>query len=347
MRWYQRISWGLAAGIVAISAVTPYGVVVAQDVPDTPFSVQVTPSPLVAQVKVGETRTLELRIRNSGASTENMKVGLRAFKASDNGNVQLLENSPKEIAGWVTFEQPTFNMQPGEWFTEHIKVAPPKDAGFSYSFAIVISRANNGQPAPGTQQLVGSVAVFALLNIDRPGATRGFKIEEVKSEKRSYEFLPATFSVRLHNTGNTIIQPQGNIFIQRTSTGQPVSVLPLNENGSFLLPDTARSLTAGWTDGFPVYKSVKTADNAPNATKLIWDWSNAQHFRFGRYVAKIVAVYNDGQRDVPIVTEISFWVIPWKLLLVAGLVLALLLVGLWAILRRIIKVGRSNGYRSS
>lgn len=341
------MSWGLAAGVAAMGAMISAPVVTAQGVPETPFSVQVTPSPLVAQVKVGESRTLELRIRNSGASPENLKVGLRAFKAGDDGKVQLLDDTPKEIAGWVTFEQPSFSMQSGEWFTERIKITPPKDAGFSYSFAIVISRTNNGSPAPGTQQLVGSVAVFALLNIDRPGATREFKVEELKSERRSYEFLPAKFLIRLRNTGNTIIQPQGNIFIQRTSTGQPVSVLPLNENSSYLLPGTSRSLAARWGDGFPVYKPVKTADNAPNVNKLIWDWGNAQHFRFGRYVAKVVAVYNDGQRDVPIVTEITFWVIPWKMLLVAALVLIFLLVGLWVVLRRILKVGRGHAYRSS
>jgi hypothetical protein len=348
MRWYKRISWSLAAVVVVVSSVAPAGRAVAQDTPETPFSVQVTPSPLVAQVRVGETRTLELRIRNNGAGSENLKVGMRAFKALEDGNVQLLEESPREIAGWVTFSQPTFTLRSGEWFTENIKITPPKDAGFSYSFAITIGRATQGSPAPGTQQVVGSVAVFALINIDRPGATRAFTVDEFKSEKRSYEFLPANFSLRLRNSGNTIVQPQGNIFIQRSSGGQPISVLPLNPNGSFLLPGTSRELSSAWTEGFPSYQDVKTADNAPSTRKLVWDWSKGQDFRFGKYVAKVVAVYNDGQRDVPIVTEVSFWVIPWKLLLLAGAILALLLVGVWVIVRRLIKVGRrGNAYKSS
>jgi hypothetical protein len=125
-------------------------------------------------------------------------------------------------------------------------------------------------------------------------------------------------------------------------------VLPLNPNGSFLLPGTSRELSSAWTEGFPSYQDVKTAYNAPSTRKLVWDWSKGQDFRFGKYVAKVVAVYNDGQRDVPIVTEVSFWVIPWKLLLLAGAILALLLVGVWVIVRRLIKVGRrGNAYKSS
>lgn len=312
---------------------------------DKPFSLQVSPSPLVATIEPGKRRELELKIRNAGTKPESLKVALRSFKLDKDGEVVLGSEPPKEVKEWVEFKDSTFTIAPGEWFAQKITFNVPKDTGFSYGFMIVISRTSDPEPSPGKQALQGSVGVFALLNIDRPGAKRAFTIEEFRSERRLYEYLPGTFSFTLKNTGNTIVQPQGNVFIQRTSSGQPIAVLPLNEAGSYLLPDVSRSLSTSWQDGFPAYKLQKTADNAPEAKKLVWDWGNAEHFRFGRYVAKMVAVYNDGQRDVPVVAEVTFWVIPWKLLGLLLLLILVLAIGIAAIVRRVLGWSRSARQR--
>ena len=49
---------------------------------------------------------------------------------------------------------------------------------------------------------------------------------------------------------------------------------------------------------------------------------------------KLVGVYNDGQRDVPIESEITFWILPWKILLGLLIVLVLVGLGIWTIGRR-------------
>lgn len=306
---------------------------------DVPFSLQVTPSPLVASLKPGESKTLELRIRNDSANDEELKTEMRAIKASGQGEVQLQNDAPKDVE-WVKFENPTFKVKGGEWFTQHVQMDMPKDAGFSYSFAIVVSRATEIAPPEGKQALQGAVAVFTLVNVDRPDATRKFMVEGFQSQKRLYEYLPANFSIKLKNDGNTIVQPFGNVFIQRKSGGQPLAVLPINGSGGYILPDRTRTFNTDWSEGFPVYRATKSADNVEPKTSLAWDWGKAQHFRFGKYVAKMIAVYNDGQRDVPIEAEITFWVIPWKLLTVLLLVLIILVIGVVVIVRRFARLGR-------
>lgn len=310
------------------------------------FALDVSPSPLVETVRPGDKKDLDLRIRNANTKTEDLKVELRAFKAGQNGEVELADTAPQEVASWVTFDKPTFKIEPGAFFTETIHVAVPENAGFSYTFAIVISRVKQEVPKDAQAAIRGSVAVFALLSVDRPGAARSFSVESLTSEKRTYEFLPAKFTVKLKNTGNTIVQPTGNIFIQRKGSSEPIAVLSLNPKGNYLVPDSGRTLDVLWDSGFPVYRSEKVAANAETQKKLVWDWSKAQDFRFGKYTAKLVAVYNDGRRDVPVVNQVEFWVIPWKLLVLISLVLIVTIIGLIVILKKIIGVGRRVGSKA-
>lgn len=308
--------------------------------PTAPFALEVAPSPIVETVTPGEQKTIELRIRNAGTGTEKLKMELRSFSNADDGTITFEETAPPGLKDWVRFDEPQFELRSGEWFTQKVQMNVPQNAAFSYSFAILISRTQQSTPLPGQTTIQGSVAVYTLINVDKPGARRSFAVESFSSAKRLYEYLPASFNFTVRNTGNAIVRPEGNVFIQRSSSSQPIAVLKLNPNGSYILPESQRDLKTSWNDGFPVFVQQKAADNAAEKTVLQWDWSKAQQLRFGRYVAKMVAVYNDGQRDVPIQAEVTFWVIPWKVLLVGLLLVAVLLVGAVAIVRNVMKVAR-------
>jgi hypothetical protein len=215
-------------------------------------------------------------------------------------------------------------VQAGQWFAEQITFNTPKEAGFSYSFALVISRQSTPKPTAGTRLIKGSVAVFSLANVDRPGATSNLKVMRFSSSKHLYEYLPATLEVRFKNTGNTIVQPYGNIFVQRGATAKtPLASLPVNETKGYILPGTERTVTADWNDGFAAYQTTK--NSGTESKHLSLDWSKLSHFRIGRYTARLVAVYNDGQHDVPIEGTVTFWVVPWR----AIIAFIAIVTGLW------------------
>lgn len=322
---------------------------------DNSFSVQVTPSPLVTTVKPGQSSTLELAVRNTSNATETLEAELRGFKIDPQTNqISLDQTVPADIKSWVTFANPTFEIRAGEVFTERLTITTPKDAGFSYAFAVVLSRKIEQAAQPGKPSIQGSVAVFTLINVDKPGATKSYDISSFISKRRIYEYLPTELTINLKNTGNSIVKPTGSVFIERMRGGKPLAELRLNPNDSYLLPDTTRPLKVKWNDGFPVYTSVKVADNAPETQRLTWDYSKIHKLRIGRYTAKLVGVYNDGQRDIPVTASVSFWVIPWRLLLMCLLVGGLLILGLVTLFRRIIPMARQrpggsrrgNSYRS-
>lgn len=303
----------------------------AQQKNDNGFSLQVTPSPLIGSLTPGQKTTNELKIRNTNSVPETLRMGIRNFQVNEqSGEIELGNTEPEDVKNVISFSDPTFVVQPGEWFTQKIIMDTPADAGFTYSFVVTISRDKPTETTPGNTTIEGSVAVFALYNVQREGATRSFEVTEFTASQRAYEYLPATFTVKLKNNGNTLVQPKGNIFIQRGSNdATPLAVLPLNPNGGYIIPGTSRSIESQWTDGFPVRSQVEGSEK----TTVVWDWNNGSKLRFGRYTAKLVAIYDDGQRDIPIQAEVTFWVIPWKLIAGILLIAILMLVGVISIIR--------------
>jgi hypothetical protein len=304
------------------------------------FSLQVTPSPLVTTAKPGKLTEVELKIRNASTKAEDLKIEPRSFTFGGKGimgqDLSLNDTMPPTVSGWLSFSAPEFTVQPGAWYTQKVRLNVPADAGFSYSFALVISRKNNPAPTEGGRLIKGSLAVFSLVNIDRPGATRKLEVTNFVAGKRLYEYLPTKLEVQVKNTGNTIVQPYGNIFIQPRGpdkNANPLGILPVNETKGYILPGTTRNLTAQWIDGFPTYKAVSGAGGKEQNT-LEWNWSQASKIRIGRYTAKLVAVYNDGVRDVPIEGQVSFWVVPWRILTCLLLIVIILFVGVWSIARK-------------
>lgn len=290
------------------------------------FALQVSPATLVETVKPGQQKTMDLRIENQSINKEHLKIELREFNVDEKtGEITLLDTEPVGISDWVTFSDPTFTLESGQAIVQKISIAMPQEAGFTYSFALVISRVTESASVNKGAVLSGSVAVFALVSVDKPGATRSFDIVDL-SVPGIIEYLPADISITFKNTGNTFVQPAGNVFIQRGSRDTtPIATLPVNEKRGYLLPGTPRTMTASWGDGFPAYRLVTDPDGQQRR-ELVWDWTKIMNFRIGHYIAKVVAVYNDGQRDIPIVREVSFWVIPWRaiLFLIAVVVLIVL-----------------------
>ncbi len=303
------------------------------------FAIQVTPSPLVTTLKPGQSTTLELNVRNQGTHTEDLRIQPRSFEFdSKTQKINIDDTKLAPVAPWLKFSSPTFTVAAGQTITEKITISLPKEAGFSYSFALVINRVTEPANQGGTNQLKGSLALFTLINVDRPGATRKLELGKITTTQNIYEYLPAEVDIELKNTGNSIFQPLGNVFIQRGENDKsPIGTLPLNQSSAYILPGTTRIIKAQWTDGFQVEKTTTAADGTTKKD-VEWNWSNLSHLRIGRYTAKVVAIYNDGHRDIPLEGTVSFWVIPWKILLIALAILLVIGAGVWSIVSRFIKL---------
>lgn len=351
-----RKSWGMqkTTGVVATClaliltiSLALSSLVHAQPTAANSFSLIVAPSPIVATVNPGQTTTEQLKIINNAGQAENLQIALRSFSFNNTtGQIKFSDSAPNDVSSWVSFSNPKFTLDSGQMLNEQIKLAVPKDAGFSYSFAVIISRQNTPASVNSGQVLKGTLADFMLLNVNRPGAVRSLKVESFKANRHLYSWLPANFSIRFKNTGNTIVQPSGNIFIQRTRNSKtPIDTLAVNPNQGYILPGTDRVITAAWSDGFPVYKTI-TNSSGTSSQRLTWNWADLSKLRLGRYYSELVAIYNNGSQDIPVQGQVSFWVLPWTLILILMLAASLILFAIWTIAKKIIGTAKRRSRRN-
>jgi hypothetical protein len=273
-------------------------------------------------VDPGTSVSAQIKIKNDGIGEENIKVSLMKFKADEaTGTPMLAEReSGDDFFDWVVFSENNFPLPTNEWKTITTTFNVPKTASFGYYYAIVFSRAEESVPKGERQTVItGGTATLVLLEVIVPDAKREVEVTSFTADKRIYEFLPATFTVKLRNTGNVHIAPRGNIFIN-IGDKKDIAILEINPNKGSILPNSPREFSEKWSDGFPYYGTRQADDRivldetGKAVQELKWNFGEMSKLRWGKHTAKLLLYYDDGERDVPIESEISFWVIPWRLI---------------------------------
>jgi hypothetical protein len=299
-----------------------------------PVDLTTSPLPINLTAAPGTTVTTDIRIKNN-SGPQTVKVSLMKFGAyGDTGKPILKDRQPgDDYFDWVSFNPGSFLAPTDQWQTVKMTIKVPKDGAFGYYYAVIFTPAN-GRPTGKGNVLLGSTAVLVLLDVQNPNAKRTLQIVSYTASKHIYEFLPASFEVKFHNSGNVHVQPHGNIFISHGN--KQVASLVVNTQEGNILPGTNRIFDVPWADGFPAYanKQKNGSDvldkSGQNETRLEWDWKHFSKLRFGKYTAHLTAVYDNGKEDVPLDATVSFWVIPWRILFGVLFVLTLVGVGLWA-----------------
>jgi len=289
-----------------------------------PFNIFTSPLPIDLTGPPGSTLSTDIRVKNGGDTNETFKVTLMKFSAyGDQGKPAIHDRGPgDDYFDWVSFSPQTFAAPPNVWQTVKMTINLPSTAAFGYYYAVIFSRAGDTPTHTNKENvLVGSSAVLVLVDAQVPGAKRAAQVVSFTSDKHVYEFLPATFQVKLHNSGNVHLIAHGDIFISKG--GKTVAKLAVNSARGNVLPGSNRVFAASWDDGFPVYVTKERGgqvllDSQDKPVKgLRWDFSKFSKLKFGHYTAHLLMAYDNGQADVPLNAELSFWVIPWRVIFLA------------------------------
>lgn len=289
-----------------------------------PSDLRLTTSPLPINLKVspGSTVSTNIKIKNDGTSPEDIKVTLMKFKADGVSGAPLLMDREQgdDFFDWASFSENRFTLPVNEWKTITATFNVPTSASFGYYYAIVFSRAKENAPTETGQTVIaGGMATLVLLEVQVPNAKREIEVTDFSVDKNIFEFLPATFSIKLKNTGNVHVAPRGNIFINKGSD-KDVAILEVNPSKGAILPGSPRVFDEKWSDGFPYYVQTQVDGKATTDAKgnpieeLKWNFGDVSKLRWGKYTAKMLLIYDDGKKDVPIEAEASFWVVPWRLI---------------------------------
>ena len=301
------------------------GVVHAQ----TPTNYDVTISPIFFDLSAdpGSTVTNKIRLRNNTNYPLAIKLGVEKISADLNGNITLKTDSSDTTLGWITFQNPTFVAQPLEWTDIPFSINIPKDAAYGYYWTITFAQDKTSPLSRSGVSLTGAAGLPVLLDVRKPGAKAEAKINAFNVSQFITEYLPVDFTVKIASLGNIHVQPHGSIFIN-DGLNKDLAVLDVNPGLGNVLPGSARTFTASWSDGFLVnqpvleYGQPKLDKNGKPIESLQINWDKLTSFRIGRYTANLLMVYDNGSRDVPMEASLTFWVLPYKA--IAVIVLALI-----------------------
>ncbi len=339
-------AWFLCSGLVLAFAITAgypaYG---------RAAGISLTTSPVVLNLPIrpGTAETRALQLMNNSAEPLKIDMRLDVFGAKGNsGDATITEPLPNDPSPkWVSFSPSSFIAKPGVWSPVKMTINLPTSASLGYYFAVLFKPDIAGLPSAQTTLIRGTNAILVLVDTHTGNESRTLGISDFNVSQGLYEYLPATFNIRVHNGGNIYVEPTGNVYVSRNSDlTDTIAALDVNPGEGNVLPGTDRIFQVRWADGFPMYvdkqengQTVRDVQGKPEQ-QLSWSFARFNKIRFGKYYAKVTVIYNDGTRTIPLSRVVSFWVIPWRLLLILLGALVVLVVGLGTIIRFVVSVPR-------
>ncbi len=327
---FKKILFALLFLLITLS--TPL-FVFAQNTTTTPIDLTVSPPVFDLNAKPGDKITESFRVRNNQSSSIDLQVSARRLISDPNSGSPVPESQATgEELSWVSFKPGEFSAKPREWTTVNFTIDIPQDAAFGYYYVFSISpKSQEKQKNTGTS-ITGELLVVVLLNVNKEGSISKADLISFKTENMLTQYLPVKFQVNLENPGNVHVKPRGNIFISRNGKDE-IAILDVNNVNGSILPGGKRTFEAEWNDGFITNQQVVDENGNPKLDKngnpveeLKINWNKLTSFRIGPYNAQLLLIYDDGQKDQVIESQLKFWVIPYIpiIVLVAGIVIIIL-----------------------
>jgi hypothetical protein len=326
---------------------------IVREKPQGGINVSLTPTFLNLITDPGKEVNSQFQLINNNTFTEYFTVEVAKFEIGAGGKPLLSPAGPSDVfTKWISFEDQVIEVGPNQRKIVKFTITPPESASLGYYYALIIKRAEDTTSLANSGAAVaGAPALLTLMEVRSPNAKRELQLIDFKTDKVVYEYLPTEFIITVKNTGNVHIVPTGNIFIDQGGK-EDLARLFANEARGNVLPQSERAFTASWQDGFAVVvpkeeNGAVVKDSKGNTVYTTkFDFQKADKFRIGKYTAHLLLVYDNGERDVPIEATISFWIIPWKFIGGALLILLFTLFGIKALIWSPIRKALSHGKKS-
>jgi hypothetical protein len=298
--------------------------------PNAGQALEIGPPVLTLKADPGQTIKAQLNLRDVSSGNLLVKGQVNDFLAAgEDGTPKIImedskEVSPYSIKGWVP-ALPSFVIVPKQIKTMDITFNVPANASPGGHYGVIRFTATPPELHDTGVSLSASLGALVLITVSGQ-TTENLNIKEFTVSKDNktgwlFQSTPLTFTERLQNTGNVHEQPVGQIAISNMF-GKKVANVNVNLPPRNVLPASIR-------------KFQEPLDKEAIGTKKL----------FGRYTAKLTVVYGTNKQQT--VSSISFWVLPYKLILIIIIVLVagffILRLGLRSYNRRI--VGRAYNSR--
>lgn len=251
----------------------------------------------------GETVTRSVSVTNRVNQRVDFSLSTEDFKGSENPDHPVIllgdEVGPYPLKDFIKPEIDNFSLESGEKITFSVDITVPADSepGGFYGALIISNRpadieSTSESGSEGKTKIVSRIGSLFLVRVNGP-VTESGHLSDFKTieSKWFYTERPDGFEILFKNEGNVHLVPYGTIEV-KNMFGRTVDLIPVDAYAA--LPESVRYRQVLWTDGFA----------------------------FGRYKAEL-SLYRGYGNEFQEMTEV-FWVIPWKIMLIAIIILALI-----------------------
>lgn len=263
---------------------------------------QLSPTTVDLSAARGKTYNITINVMNITNSDMLYTSSVADFSAADetgSPKITIDSNLPttSSIKNWVSVDS-QFNLKSQTSKTLIAKITIPNDAEPGGHYGVLRFSGSAPQVENTGVGLSASAGVLVLIRVEgdtiEKAETASFFTAKDGKQTSFFESSPIAFTTRVKNTGNVHIQPFGNIEIS-DMFGSVVKTLAVNEPKSNVLPNSIRKFES--------------------KTNNIW--------MFGKYTANLSIGY--GTTGQAITNTITFWVIPYKIILAGLFIIATIL----------------------
>lgn len=261
-------------------------------------------------VRPGQTVTYKMTVANRISNNRRFQLTVEDISGSTDASRAVMflgdERGPYTVKDYISFPENTFALGLGERASIPVTISIPPDAepGGYYGGVLVSTIQDDGLDEDGASARSPIVARIGTLffitvpgEVERGGMTTGLSLT---NGSWWYEKGPIELNISFENTGSVHLNPYGEIRIKNLF-GEEVGFTELEP--WFVLP-----------------KSLRSRD-------ISWD----REMLFGRYTA--TAYINRGYDDIIDEVSVTFWVLPWKVVLGIFLVIFVILFSIRAFFR--------------
>lgn len=318
MNVLRRIKQGSLIGLAAALFLVPLSAVPANaqaSNANAANGLQISPALVEINGEKGQSYTVQLNVTNVTGSDLTFDSAVNDFAAKDETgtpSVSLETDKPStaSIREWVGVVK-SFSLKARESKKITATVDIPTDAepGGHYGVIRFSGRAPEVEgTGVGLNASAGTLVLVRVAGaVDEKLNLITFQTSQNNKASGAFEYGPITFDVRFENKGNVHVKPVGQIDV-RDMFGNKVETLTVNSDKGNVLP-----------------LSIRKFQSTLNRTWM-----------FGRYTADLSVAY--GTEGQALVQSISFWFIPYKVI-IGGLIALFTLI---FIFRSLIK--RYNSY---
>lgn len=297
----------------------------------------------------GETVETVVRVVNDQDTAQNLEVTFGNFAARDESGLPtfVTTDDVTGISSWMQAGTPRFSVKPRQTQVVRVSIAIPKETRpGGYYGAIFVQPATEvaspektsaksakgkvtkGKVAPPAPTTTGAsiatrsrIAALVLLQV-KGEVTTQYEVKDFQVlDGGVFSHLPVNFSYRVWNGGAAYTRPSGDIRVSHIF-GLFSREVDANPGRGAVLSGTTRKFTAPFGGAVTSTSSaaVRASTKEPPAgffPQAAYEWKN---FAFGRYTAELVL---RGELSYTGPSAV-FWVIPYHLLSVGLLILALI-----------------------